>query len=95
MTMADLDRIERIIVELVARCREDTPDNVLRDLRAGGEGLPVSSIEMIEILVDLGERVGVRVPPNEVTADDLRSVRTLAAHVRSLLAGPATGAMGA
>ncbi len=93
--MDDLDRIERTIVELVATCRGDTFDNVLRDLREGGEHLPLSSIETIEILVDLAERVGVRIPPDEVTPDDLRSVRTLAAHVRSLLAGPAAGAVGA
>jgi phosphopantetheine binding protein len=46
--------------------------------------LPIDSLLAVEILCDLEDSLGVRLPDDKLTADSLRSARALATHVCKL-----------
>lgn len=88
----DVVDIENLIIELLAENAGLTSDELRAVLESRGGNLPVDSLETAEILVPLGEAIGVLIPLEQVTSDDLSSVRSLAGHLQSLWSVAATDA---
>lgn len=88
----DVVDIENLIIELLAENAGLTSDELRAVLEARGGNLPVDSLETAEILVPLGEAIGVLIPLEQVTSDDLSSVRSLAGHLQALWSVAATDA---
>ncbi len=73
--------VEDIVVELLAGERGMDPAKLREQLEVAGAELPVDSLLMVEVLVRVEERCGVRIPPDPETARTLRSVREFAAKL--------------
>jgi len=74
-------QVERAILERLAANMKRDPTDLESELKAGGEELPVDSLEMVEIILDLEERFDVRLPDDTATAEAMRSVRALAERI--------------
>ena len=69
------------IVRLLARQLQRDQAGLEAELSAAGSALPVDSLASIEILLEVEEMFGVRLPDDEATASALRSVHGLARRV--------------
>jgi len=78
--------IETAVLELLADVREQDPSQTRADHYAAGEGLALDSLEGVEIVVGLEERLGIRLPDSTETCEALRSVQTLVEFVRTVTA---------
>jgi acyl carrier protein len=73
--------VEQTIIELIAELKGKEPDVLLAEMLAAGPGLPMDSLDSVEILPALEDRLHVRLPTDLVTAKALRSARDLAHRV--------------
>lgn len=76
--------IEWLIVELIAQDNGQVAADLLEDLSAEGEHLPVDSLLAAEVLARVEERCGVSLPTDAETAKALRSVKSFAQAVWDL-----------
>ena len=79
------DDIEWLIIELIAEDNAMDAADLLNELAAAGEHLPVDSLLAAEVLARVQEAVGVELPTNAETARALRSVKSFAEAVWQLL----------
>jgi acyl carrier protein len=79
------DDIEWLIVQLIADDNAMDADDLLDELAAAGEHLPVDSLLAAEVLTRVQEAVGVELPTDAETARALRSVKAFAEAVWQLL----------
>jgi len=77
--------IERLIIELIAQDNGQAAADLLEELSAAGEHLPVDSLLAAEVLARVQEQCGIELPTNAETAMALRSVKTFAQAVWDLL----------
>jgi acyl carrier protein len=77
--------IEWLIIELIAQDNGQAAADVLEELSAAGEHLPVDSLLAAEVLARVEEQCGVDLPTTAETAKALRSVRSFAQAVWDLL----------
>lgn len=82
--------VEDLILELLAK-EVDTDAEALREeLLAKGVDMPFSSVVLVEFVVELEKRYGVRVPHTTMAANALRSVSTFAQLIVMLTADDST-----
>lgn len=74
----DVGAIEAVIVELLAEERGRLPEELHRELLAGGADMPVDSLLAVEVLVRVEEIVGVRLEASPTNGRAMRSVRAFA-----------------
>jgi acyl carrier protein len=86
---ADLRTALAALLGSVARPPAD-PASLEDDTSLLGGGLDLDSLSMLELVVGL-ERLGVEVPPQDVTPDHFRTFSTLLDYVRSRRAEPSAG----
>lgn len=79
------DDIERLIVELIAQDNGQAAADLLKELSAAGEHLPVDSLLAAEVLARVQQQCGIELPTSAETAMALRSVKTFAQAVWELL----------
>ncbi|MDR6175476.1 acyl carrier protein [Nocardioides zeae] len=79
------DDIEWLIIELIAQDNEQAAADLLEELSAAGEHLPVDSLLAAEVLARVEEQCGVSLPTDAETAKALRSVKSFAEAVWNLL----------
>jgi acyl carrier protein len=77
--------IEWLIIELMAQDNGQAAADLLEELGARGEHLPVDSLLAAEVLARVQEQCGVELPTSAETAKALRSVKTFAQAVWDLL----------
>ena len=77
--------IEWLIIKLIAEDNGQVAADLLEELSAAGEHLPVDSLLAAEVLARVQERCGVELPTSAETAKALRSVKTFAQAVWDLL----------
>ena len=77
--------IEWLIIELIAQDNGQAAEDLLEELTAAGEHLPVDSLLAAEVLARVQEQCGVELPTNAETAKALRSVKSFAQAVWDLL----------
>jgi acyl carrier protein len=66
--------VEAVILELLGKELEAEPEELREQLAASGAELPIDSLILVEIMVDVEKRFGVRVPEDSATAAALQSV---------------------
>jgi acyl carrier protein len=76
--------IEEAVLGALAAAQDKTVDEVRAVLVAAGPGMPLDSLETVEIMLELEERFAVRFPDEPETCAAFQSVRTLVALVRQL-----------
>ncbi len=74
--------VENLILKLLAQELETDPELLREELLAEGAEMPYSSIVLVQFVVELERRYGVRVP--DTAAPALRSVSTFAELILSL-----------
>lgn len=74
----DVEDIERVIIDALARERGCTAEEMKRELIGGGMDMPVDSLLAVEVLVRVEEAVGVRLPASPASGQALRSVAAFA-----------------
>lgn len=79
------EEIEWLILELIAEDNEWVAAELLDELAAAGDHLPVDSLLAAEVLARVQEKVGIELPTTAETARALRSVKTFAQAVWELL----------
>jgi acyl carrier protein len=80
-TSVRLDEVQSKIIQLLAADLETTPEQLSQQLTAAGPDLPIDSLLAAEILVGIEAQFGVRLPADEATARNLKSVQRLAQQV--------------
>lgn len=78
------DKIETVIVELLAEEAGTTVAAKRAALEDGGPTLPIDSLLLVEIVQVLEDRVGISVPEDMETAKTMGSVRAFAQHLASI-----------
>lgn len=76
--------VEDIVIELLAAERGMRPAELREELEAAGADLPVDSVLMVEVLVNVEKRCGVRIPADPEAARSLRSVKEFARTIVEL-----------
>ncbi|MEU0509146.1 phosphopantetheine-binding protein [Amycolatopsis sp. NPDC006125] len=76
--------VEELILELLAEETDTDPESLREELLAEGSDMPFSSVVLVQFVVELEQRYGVRVPDSTVAANALRSVSTFAQLIVSL-----------
>ena len=72
------EQAEEVLLELLAE-QEGTDAASLREaLSAGGQGLPVDSLDMFDVLVDFRKRTGITIDKKNLRRNTMRSVEAFA-----------------
>jgi acyl carrier protein len=82
--------VEDLILEFLAQETGSAPETLREELLAEGAEMPFSSLVLVQFVVELEKRYGVRVPDTTAAANALRSVSTFAELIVSLGAGGTT-----
>ena len=77
--------VEDIVLELLAAEQGLDAGQLRERLEAEGAEMPFDSILMMEVLVSVEKRCGVRIPPDPDTARTMSSVRDFARKIVELL----------
>lgn len=83
---------QQLKVLIVDRLRLEglTPDRIADDMPLFGEGLPLDSVDALEVVVGIEQEFGIAVSSHEIDKEIFRSVATLAQFVHGALAAQAT-----
>ena len=76
--------LEAMIVSLVSAASRPDPARPGAARPPHSATLPIDSLLAVEILCDLEDALGVRLPDDKLTADSLRSARSLAVRVSEM-----------
>src|SRR4051812_23664534 len=82
--------VANAIIELAAAAQERPVDELRRQFAAAGQGMPIDSLESVEILIGLEERFNVRFPDDQATCAAFRSMGGLVERVRQIAGASAT-----
>lgn len=74
-TYSDVTVVEALVLELLGEELGEEPDALRARLRGGGAGMPIDSLELFDILVDLRKRTGLRIPKRKLRRQTMRSVK--------------------
>lgn len=72
------DRLAGLVVELLADLLDEDRSQLERDLRDKGTGMPVDSLDLMDILIEFRQRTGLRIPKKKLRRRDMRSVQAFA-----------------
>lgn len=70
--------IETLALELVAEEMGEDPATLKVQLGQKGEGMPIDSLEMFDMLADFRKQTGLRIPVKKLQRNTLRSIRAFA-----------------
>ena len=74
-TYSDVTVVEALVFELLGEELGEEPDALRDRLLGGGAGMPIDSLELFDILVDLRKRTGLRIPKRKLRRQTMRSVQ--------------------
>jgi acyl carrier protein len=77
--------VEAVILELLGKEFKTEPGELREQLAASGAELPIDSLIIIEILVEVETRFGVRVAEDAATAAALQSVSAFTDLIMTLI----------
>lgn len=78
------EEVEDIVIDLLAAQHKVDAAALREDLDQKGLDWPIDSIVLVQVLVAVEKRCGVRVTPDEESARTLRSVRAFARLVAAM-----------
>jgi acyl carrier protein len=70
--------IEQIVLELLANLLKKDPEELRTELLAGGTGMPVDSLDMLDILVEFRKRTNITIPKRKLRRRTMRSIGAFA-----------------
>jgi acyl carrier protein len=70
--------IEEIVLELLADLLKRDVGDLRTELLAGGAGMPVDSLDMLDILVEFRKRTDLTIPKRKLKRRTMRSIRAFA-----------------
>jgi acyl carrier protein len=70
--------IEQVVLELLADLLKKSTGDLRTELQAGGTGMPVDSLDMLDILVEFRKRTGITIPKRKLRRRTMRSVEAFA-----------------
>lgn len=70
--------IEALVLELLAKQMSEERDVLTSRLQEKGEGMPIDSLEMFDMLAEFRSRTGLKIPVKKLKRNTLRSVRGFA-----------------
>jgi acyl carrier protein len=76
--------VAEAILELAAAAQDRPVDELRRQFASAGQGMPIDSLESVEILIGLEERFTVRLPDDQETCTAFRSMGGLVERVRQI-----------
>jgi acyl carrier protein len=71
-------RITDLTIGLLSDLLEEDRDQLQRSLLERGNGMPVDSLDLMDILVEFRQRTGLRIPKKKLRRRDMASVRAFA-----------------
>lgn len=80
------EAVEQVVLEALAAAQSKAVGELRVELAAAGPGMPLDSLESVEIMLELEERFGIRFPDEPETCAAFQSVQTLVRLVRELAA---------
>jgi acyl carrier protein len=69
---------EEIVLELLADLRKTGVGELRQELGAAGEGMPVDSLDMFDVLVEFRQRTGITIDKKKLRRRTMRSVEAFA-----------------
>lgn len=69
---------EEIVLELLADLRKTSVGELRQELGAAGEGMPVDSLDMFDVLVEFRQRTGITIDKKKLRRRTMRSVEAFA-----------------
>lgn len=69
---------EDVVVELLATLRKTSVEELRQELGAAGEGMPVDSLDMFDVLVEFRQRTGITIDKKKLRRRTMRSVEAFA-----------------
>jgi acyl carrier protein len=76
-TKAQVDA-EGVMLELLADLRKTSVEELRQELRVAGEGMPVDSLDMFDVLVEFRQRTGITIDKKQLRRSTMRSVEAFA-----------------
>jgi acyl carrier protein len=70
--------IEALVLGLLAKQMGEEQEALKAHLQQKGDGLPIDSLEMFDMLSDFRKRTGLSIPVKKLRKNTLRSVRAFA-----------------
>ena len=80
-TTAAQHEIEQVVVELLADLLKKSAGDLRTELQAAGTGMPVDSLDMLDILVEFRKRTGITIPKRKLRRRTMRSVEAFSEFV--------------
>ena len=68
-------RIQLLIVRLLADLLNEQPDELRKSLVAKGEDMPVDSLDLFDVLAEFRQQTGITLPKRRLGREVMRSVR--------------------
>lgn len=84
------DEVAHVILALIAEVQQRDLPQLLDAFTREGGGMPIDSLEAVEILLGLEDRFGIRLPDDERTCQAFHSLGALVERVREVAAGHGT-----
>lgn len=72
------EQAEEVLLELLAEQDGTDAISLRAELSAAGEGLPVDSLDMFDVLVDFRKRTGITIDKKKLRRSTMRSVEAFA-----------------
>jgi acyl carrier protein len=72
------EQAEEVLIELLAEQDGTEVASLRAELRAAGEGLPVDSLDMFDVLADFRKRTGITIDKKNLRRNTMRSVEAFA-----------------
>jgi acyl carrier protein len=69
---------EHVVLELLASLRKTSVPELREELGAAGEGMPVDSLDMFDVLVEFRQRTGITIDKKQLRRRTMRSVEAFA-----------------
>jgi acyl carrier protein len=69
---------EDVVLELLANLRKTSAGELRQELGSAGEGMPVDSLDMFDVLVEFRQRTGITIDKKKLRRKTMRSVEAFA-----------------
>jgi acyl carrier protein len=69
------EAVEAVVLRLLADLLKKDPDDLRRGLLSAGEGMPVDSLDLFDVLVEFRKETGLTIPKRKLRRHTMRSVK--------------------
>lgn len=77
------ERVSALVLDLLADLLSEAREDLQFRLTAAGSGMPVDSLDMMDIIAEFRQRTGITIRRSKLRPHHMRSVRAFAGFVSS------------